>query len=298
MPKKILVIGGPTASGKTEIAYRLAQKLKTENISADSRQIYRELKIGVARPPDEYLSHVPHHFIASHSIHEPLSAGRFASECRMKIETLLNKYDTLILVGGTGFYIKSVFNRLGDYPLKSVQTREYYNEIRLKQGTEYLLQMLKEKSKLWFDVTDKKNPARIQRALEIVHEYPDAVPDENLPEYDFNAKIYYFLILPPKEKLHQNIRHRVLQMAQSGLKEEAIMLKQYKHLPVLKTVGYREWFENDGKSDEEILGLIEKNTRRYAKRQITWFMNQWTNKFIISHTSVESAVNEIFSVLE
>lgn len=293
MPKQILVITGPTASGKTYVAHQLALEKNLQIISFDSRQIYKELCIGVARPPEKYLKEINYHFIASHSIHNPLSAGAFARECRQKITEILVKDDAVILVGGTGFYLKAIFHDITQYPLKDFSTRNFYLKLLKEHGLEYMLQLLKEKSPEWFNVVQKSNPARVIRTLEILHEYPNALPKKTTCDYFQNIDIKTFIIDLPREVLYENINQRVDEMIKKGLKQEALSLKEFSELLPLKTVGYREWYENKNASDEEIIQIIKQNTRHYAKRQLTWFRNQMRDAVIITQKDAEFMVHEI-----
>jgi tRNA dimethylallyltransferase len=293
MPKQILVITGPTASGKTFVAHQLAQNKKLQIISFDSRQVYKELKIGVARPPDEFLREVNYHFIASHSIHDPLSAGAFAKLCRQKIQEILANDNVVILVGGTGFYLKAILEDTSSFPLKNTDTRKYYLKIFNEYGLNFLQKLLKEKSQDWFHFVETSNPARVLRALEILHEYPEALPQKITQGYFQNFDTRIFVLDLPREMLYENINRRVDEMMEQGLKQEALDLAAYSELLPLKTVGYREWYEHKNATDDEIVNLIKQNTRRYAKRQMTWFRHQLKDAVFISQTNPEQIIHEI-----
>lgn len=299
MQKTILVIAGPTASGKTLVAHHLAKTLRTEIISFDSRQIYKELKVGVARPPEEFLSELPYHFIASHSVLHPLSAGQYGLECRTVLKERFRHHSFMVMVGGTGFYLRAAIHPLPHYSLLSIQTREHYLLLQKQHGISYLRELLKKKSPVWYEAIDTNNPARVLRTLEIIHEYPDALPQHgNTYPLEENMHIINILLLPPREILYNNIHQRVDKMIQDGLKDEALSLRHLSGLPPLKTVGYREWFDHTEKSDSEIIMLIKQHTRHYAKRQITWFKNQMKNPFIIRETDKEIILKKINSLLQ
>lgn len=293
MPGQILVITGPTASGKTYVAHQLALEKKLQIVSFDSRQIYKELKIGVARPPDEYLREVNYHFIASHSIHDPLSAGAFAKLCRKKIQEILANDNAVILVGGTGFYLKAILEDTSSFPLKNTDTRKFYLKLFNDHGLNYLQKLLKEKSQEWFNFIDISNPARVLRALEILQEYPDALPQKTTQRYFQSYDIRIFVLDLPREILYENINRRVDEMMVQGLKKEALDLAVYSELLPLKTVGYREWYEYKNASDEEVTQYIKQNTRHYAKRQRTWFRHQLRDAVFISQTDPEQIIHEI-----
>lgn len=297
MPKQILVITGPTASGKTYVAHQLALEKNLQIVSFDSRQLYKELNIGVARPPEKYLREINYHFIASHSIHEPLSAGAFANMCRQKINEILTKDNSVILVGGTGFYLKAILENTSSFPLKKNETRNFYLKLFNVHGLNYLQQLLKKKSKDWFNFIEISNPVRVLRALEILHEYPEALPQKITNAYFQNFDVRIFVLDLPREMLYENINRRVDEMMELGLKQEALDLAAYSECLPLKTVGYREWYEHKNAFDEEVVRLIKQNTRRYAKRQLTWFRHQLKDALFISQKSAEQVVHEIKSKL-
>lgn len=297
MPKQILVITGPTASGKTYVAHQLALEKNLQIVSFDSRQLYKELNIGVARPPEKYLREINYHFVASHSIHEPLSAGAFANMCRQKIKEILTKDNSVILVGGTGFYLKAILENTSSFPLKKNETRKFYLKLFNEHGLNYLQQLLKKKSKDWFNFIEISNPVRVLRALEILHEYPEALPQKITNAYFQNFDVRIFVLDLPREMLYENINRRVDEMMELGLKQEALDLAAYSELLPLKTVGYREWYEHKNAFDEEVVRLIKQNTRRYAKRQLTWFRHQLKDALFISQKSAEQVIHEIKSKL-
>ena len=278
MNKKVIIIGGPTAVGKTSLAVALAAHFNTEIISADSRQCFSELNIGVARPSEEELNQVRHHFIASHSIHDQLTAIDFENYAIAKANDLLQKKDLIILVGGTGLYIKAFMEGMDDIPSVDQSIREeialQYNE----KGIDWLMQQLIKRDPEYVANGFMQNPQRMMRALEVV-----TATGKSILSYQQKVKKNRpFGLIPvqislPREQLYERINHRVDQMMKAGLLEEVKHLYPYRHLNALQTVGYRELFEYiDGHvSLEEAVIKIQQHTRHYAKRQETWFAHQW-----------------------
>jgi tRNA dimethylallyltransferase len=272
--KSVIIVAGPTAVGKTSVAIQLAKYFNTEIISADSRQCYKELKIGVARPPDEILREVPHHFIASHSIQDVITAAGFEKFALDKVKELFKTHDIVIMVGGTGLYIKAFCEGLDEIPAIDPEISREIQKNFEEKGLSWLQDEIKKKDPGYYKVGEIKNPQRMMRALEVKQATGRSVLDFRKglkAKRDFNIiKIGLEL---PKEQLHQNINNRVDKMMEEGLLEEVRKLLPYKNLNALQTVGYTELFDHlDGKSYlEEAVRLIKQNTRRYAKRQLTWF---------------------------
>lgn len=279
--KKFLIsIGGPTAVGKTGLAISLAEHFRTEIISADSRQCYRELDIGTAKPTQEELQRVPHHFINSHSLLQPLTTGDYEKIAVSKLETLFEKKDTLLVVGGTGMYHRALHEGLDFFPEIPNHIRQIL-ESEIENGhMPALLDELRKKDPQYFDKVDHANPRRIQRALEVVRTsnkpYSSFLNQTKPMRFFFSIKIY---IQMERELLYRRINDRVDQMIANGLEKEARELFIYRHLRSMQTVGYQEWwpyFEGQY-SHQQAVELIKRNSRRYAKRQVTWFKNhQWT----------------------
>jgi tRNA dimethylallyltransferase len=272
--KKLIVIAGPTGVGKTEVALRLAENFKTEIISADSRQIYKELEIGTAKPSAEELSRVLHHFINSHSIEQSYDAGAYGRDALALIHTLFEKYNTLLLCGGSGLYIKAVLEGFDDMPEIPSGTREQIiSEYELK-GLEWLQQEVKEVDPDYFEQVDINNPHRLIRALEIFRASGRKASQLRAKEkrtHDFDIiKIGLEL---DRDKLYERIDARMDAMIENGLFEEAEHFFSKRNLNALQTVGYREIFDYlEGNYDrKEAIRLLKRNTRRYAKRQLTWF---------------------------
>ena len=281
--KTVIIICGPTAVGKTSVSIALAKYFHTEIISADSRQCFKELKIGVARPSGEELKEIPHHFIASHSIKENINAAFFEKFVLQKAGELFNTYDTIIMVGGTGLYIKAFCEGLDEIPPIDEEIRKnIINDYEL-HGLSWLQEQIRIKDPEFYEVGEIQNPQRSMRALEVVESTGQSILSfrkNKKTERPFNIiKIGLEL---PKEELHENINSRVDKMLQDGLIEEVSNLKGYRDVNALQTVGYSEIFEHlDGKTSlESAIEEIKKNTRKYAKRQMTWFKKDKEIKWI------------------
>ena len=272
--KTVIIICGPTAVGKTSVAISLAKHFHTEIISADSRQCFKELGIGVARPSTDELKEIPHHFITSHSVQENINAAYFEQYALQKVSDLFQKYAVVVMVGGTGLYIKAFCEGLDEMPQVEENIRQKivtnYNE----KGIEWLQNEIKEKDPQFYAVGEIQNPQRIMRALEVVESTGRSIVDfrkNKKATRDFN--IVRIGLELSKEELHHNINSRVDKMIAVGLVDEVKQLLPFKHLNALQTVGYSEIFDYlDGKiSLNAATEEIKKNTRQYAKRQMTWF---------------------------
>lgn len=278
MQNKVLkVIEGPTAVGKTALAIRWAREYGTEIVSADSRQFYRELRIGVARPSEEELAAVPHHFIACKSIHEYYSVSRYEQEALTVLSRLFEYHDTVILAGGSGLYVNAVCNGIDELPDPSPELRERLKRQLEEEGIESLQQELKKLDPVFYEQIDLCNSVRLRRALEVcitAGKPYSSLRTSTLKRRPFRIERY--ALNRPKEELHERISLRVEQMMAEGLLDEARSLSPYAHLNALQTVGYRELFEYlDGKiSLEQAVTDIKTHTRRYAKRQLTWLRKQ------------------------
>lgn len=270
----LVVLAGPTASGKTSLCIRLAHHFFTEIISADSRQIYKELCIGVARPSLEQLSEVQHHFIGTVSIHDYYNASIFETEALQLLSRLFETYPLVLMTGGSGLYVDAVCKGIDDLPsIKQEIRNELMEEYRLK-GRIYLQEELKKVDPFFFSKTDIYNPKRILKALEVFRQ-------TGRPYSSFltgSAKQRPFRILKialdvAREELYRRINERTDTMMLQGLEEETRGLYPFRNLNALNTVGYKELFGYfDGTyNKDEAIRLIKRNTRRYARRQITWF---------------------------
>ena len=272
-----IIIAGPTASGKTDIAIRVAKHFQTEIISADSRQCYRELNIGVAKPSPAQLLEVPHHFINSHSINDDLSAADFEEYALAGTEKIFKKSDVAVMCGGTGLYIKAFCEGLDPIPKIDPVIKSRLTEQYRQQGLGWLQSELQKADPLFWEKGENQNPHRMLRALEVMQGTGISLISLQQNQKKLrNFEIVKIALEIPRETLYERINHRVDLMRQDGLKEEAQNLIPYKALNALQTVGYRELFDFfEGKiSEERAFELIKQNTRHYAKRQVTWFKKE------------------------
>lgn len=278
MSKSIITIVGPTGIGKTDLSIFLAKSLKSEIISADSRQFYKEIPIGTAAPSKNELNHIKHHFIHNKSIKENYSVGEFEMEALSKIRTLHEKYNTLIVVGGSGLYINSILYGLNDFPKIDSKVRMDLNKDLKDNGIEFLQNELKNNDALSYSKIDIKNPHRLIRALEIFRgtgsTYSSFINNSKKQKREF--KIINIGLTADRKIIYDRINKRVDKMIENGLIKEAQMVYKHKDLNALKTVGYKELFEYlSGECTLDMaIDEIKKNTRRFAKRQITWFKKQ------------------------
>ena len=271
---KLLYIAGPTASGKTSLAIALAKHFKTEIISCDSRQFYREMNIGTAVPTAEELKQVPHHFVQHLSIHDPYSVGDYTRDALALLPQLFQAHEVVIMVGGSGMYADAVMYGLDEFPEVDPAIRPQLTAIYQQEGIEVLQDLLREHDIRHYHIVDKQNPHRLIRALEISlsagKPYSSFLGKKQIPDF-FTAKTV--VIDWEREQLYKRINQRVDLMVEAGLEEEARGLLEHQQLNALQTVGYREWFSHfNGQWDrEKAIEEIKKNSRRYAKRQTTWF---------------------------
>ncbi|MDD4545482.1 MAG: tRNA (adenosine(37)-N6)-dimethylallyltransferase MiaA [Bacteroidales bacterium] len=274
MNKELIVISGPTAVGKTSLAINLANEINTEIISADSRQFYKELNIGVARPSQKELNSIKHHFIGHISIQDNYNAGEYEAEAIEKINSLFQKYDKLVITGGSGMYIDAITKGMDNLPNVDKSIREELNELFKDNGITPLQEELMEKDIEYYNIVDKQNHIRLIRALEIIRQTGKTFTSfRTNPKKERDFKIKKFVLIRDREELIQRINQRVDIMVEEGLIEEARELYPFRDLNALNTVGYKELFKYfDSKiSLEEAIEEIKINTRKYAKRQVTWF---------------------------
>lgn len=274
MTKTLIVILGPTGSGKSDLSIHLAKHFNTEIISCDSRQIYRELSIGTAVPPPEDLKTITHHLIHSHSIHDYYSASRFEQDTLQILDSIFQKNNTAIMTGGSMLYIDAVCNGIDDIPDADHKLRaELINEYKEK-GIEHLRMRLKSLDPVYYAQVDLKNHKRLLHAIEIC-----LITGEPYSSLRTGArKTRSFRIIKiglnmDRKELYQRINHRVDKMFEAGLIVEAREAYTNRQLNSLNTVGYKELFDYfDGKTDlEKATELIKRNTRHYARKQLTWF---------------------------
>ncbi|MEM9836234.1 MAG: tRNA (adenosine(37)-N6)-dimethylallyltransferase MiaA [Bacteroidota bacterium] len=288
---KLIVIGGPTASGKTSLAIAIALRLNTVVLSADSRQFYREMRIGNARPSKAELTQVQHFFVAARSITEPLTAGSFAEEALVLLEQLFQQHEYIVVAGGSGLYIDALCQGLDEFPAVHAEAKQRVDLLYQSQGLSGLQEALREVDPRYAQEVDLHNARRLMRALEV--SFSSGQPYSSFRSQGMTRPFQslYFqpklgrVAIPPnrlparmqpdpeREWLYQRINQRVDLMMEAGLLDEAKALYPYRHLPVLQTVGYQEfWPFFEGEYNlERAVELIKRNSRRYAKRQITWF---------------------------
>ncbi|HBN06640.1 MAG TPA: tRNA (adenosine(37)-N6)-dimethylallyltransferase MiaA [Bacteroidales bacterium] len=272
--KRLIVLTGATAVGKTKEAINLAKTLNTEIISADSRQFYKELNIGVATPSKEELEEVKHHLIGHISINDDYNVVLYEKDALERIEILFKTYDTLILTGGSGMYIDVVCNGIDSLPDVDIEIRNELNRIFKEEGLAILQEELKEKDIEYYNIVDKQNHMRLIRALEVIRQTGNTFSFYRTnKKAQRNFEIVKFALQRERSELIERINKRVDLMMEDGLLEEAKTVYPYKHLSALNTVGYKELFKYfDGEiSLENAIEDIKTNTRRYAKRQMTWF---------------------------
>lgn len=272
--KNLIVIAGPTASGKTALAIKLAKHYATEIVSCDSRQVFKELEIGTAKPSEQELAEAKHHFINSHSVHENFSAGDFEKQGLLLINTLFQQFDTLIMVGGSGLYVRALCHGLDDFPTVDKSFREQLNQEYALYGLEVLQEELRIKDLEYYNSIDISNSQRVIRALELCRAIGKPISSfRTNQDNKRNFNILKFGVDIPRDVLYDRINKRVDAMIENGLEQEVRELLPIKHLNSLQTVGYKEFFDYfDGELTlSQTIEQIKKNTRNYAKRQITWF---------------------------
>lgn len=272
--KHLIIVVGPTAVGKTALGIELAKAFDTEIISCDSRQFFKEMKIGTAKPSPEELKEAKHHFIDSHSILDHYSVGDFERDCLKTLDSIYKHNNVAVMVGGSGLYVKAICEGLDDFPTIDPNIRETLNQSFAANGIEYLQEKLKELDPIYYERVDKKNSQRMIRALEVSI-------GTNTPYSSYTKKtsierpftIQKIGLNQDRETLYNRINLRVDLMIENGLLEDAKALYPQKNINALQTVGYQEFFSHfDGiTSLEEAIELVKRNSRRYAKKQLTWF---------------------------
>jgi tRNA dimethylallyltransferase len=291
----LIVVCGPTASGKTKLAIQLAKHFSAEIISADSRQIYKELKIGSAPPSDAELKEAKHHFIASRNLHEDYNAGAFEKDVLQLLDELFRNNKYSILVGGSGLYIDAVCNGFDKVPSSFPEIRKQLQDLYKAEGIMELQNKLKQLDPDYYNKIDLSNPQRLMRALEVC--IGTGKPYSLLREGKKSKRDFRIIKIGlelPRDVLYQQIDARVDEMMKVGLLEEAKSLISKRQLNALQTVGYKELFDFfEGKTTlDEAIDLIKRNSRRYAKRQLTWFRKdkevQW-----FSPDEIDKIVNYI-----
>ena len=299
MDKQLIVIQGPTASGKTALAIALAQKLNTVIVSADSRQFYKEVAIGTAKPTREEQVGIKHYFIDSHSIHDSITVADYVNQALEILSDLFSKFHQVILVGGSGLYIDALCDGLDDIPTDKSIREQIQTQFQL-EGLNGLLKELQDVDLDYFRKVDQANPLRIFRAIEVYRltgkPYSFFLQNSNKPKRNFES--IRFVINLDRDVLYDRINRRVDMMIEAGLEDEVRSVNEYRHLQSLQTVGYSELFNYFDKeiTFKEAVDLIKRNTRRYAKRQLTWFRRN-TEAIWLDSDTLENQLKEILSEL-
>lgn len=281
----LLVVAGPTAVGKTALCVQLAQHFQSEIVSADSRQFFREMSIGTAKPSSGEMQGVPHHFINSHSITQDYSAGRFEADCLQLLETLFQRHPVVILTGGSGLYLQAVTDGLDELPPADPAIRVRLQQELAELGLEHLVAELARLDPVAHARIDRQNHQRVLRAVEVCRAtgqpFSSFHTGRTAAERPF--RMLKLALTREREELYTRINQRVDQMLEAGLLAEVEALLPYRHHNALQTVGYQEIFGYlDGLYDwDEAVRLLKRNTRHYAKRQLTWLRRdaeyQWVN---------------------
>jgi tRNA dimethylallyltransferase len=277
LKKNLIIIAGPTAVGKTALSIQLAQHYACPIISADSRQFYKEMSIGTAKPSVAEMQNVPHYFIDHISIHDTYNVGQYERDAIQLIETLFKEHEQIIVVGGSGLYINAIINGVDEFEEIPSHIREGLIQAYEEKGILYLQEELKRRDEAYYQQVDLNNPQRLMRALEVcIHTNKPFSQFRTKTKKERSFDVFPILINTNREALYAKINQRVDTMIEQGLVDEIKKLYPFKNLNALNTVGYKELFETiDGTiSLEKAIELIKQNTRRYAKRQLTWFNHQ------------------------
>ena len=273
MKKRVFSIVGPTGIGKTRLAILAAQHLGTEILSCDARQFFKEMPIGTAAPDEDELAQARHHFIGNLSVADEYSIGQYETDALKKLEDLFQKYDDVVLAGGSGMYEKTLTEGLNDLPQANEENQNKLQEIYENQGIEALQKLLKEADEDYYNTVDRENPRRLARALDIIWQTGKSYSQNIVKPLDKRGfEVIRIGISADRETIYNRINRRVDIMMEKGLLKEAENLLPYRNQTALQTVGYTELFKYlDGEwSLDFAISEIKKNSRRYAKRQLTW----------------------------
>ncbi|MBF8457302.1 tRNA (adenosine(37)-N6)-dimethylallyltransferase MiaA [Kaistella sp. G5-32] len=291
--KKLISIIGTTGIGKTKLAIQIAKHFETEIISCDSRQFFKEMKIGTATPSSEELAAVPHHFIGQLSVENYYSIGQFEREAIQKIEELFQTHDIAVMVGGSMMYEKAVLEGLNDLPEADEKNQKELERIFEEEGIENLQKILQNLDPKYFELVDKDNPRRLFRAIDVIWQtgktYTENIKDQ-VKKRDFD--VIRIGIQAPREIIYDRINQRVDLMLENGLLQEAESLIPFKNNLALQTVGYSElfkYFEQEWTLDFAI-EEIKKNSRRFAKRQLTWYRKEENINWVNFENSLEESL--------
>ncbi len=298
--KYLIVIMGPTAVGKSSLALDLAQKFDTEIISTDSRQVYRELNIGTAKPTEDDLQSVTHHFINHLSVSQQYSAARYEKEALEKIHEIFESKDIVVAAGGTGLYIRALCHGFDHIPPIPESVKREVDGLYALHGIEILQTELQQVDPGYWEVVDRNNSRRLSRALCVYRHTGrpfSSYLTGKIKRRDFKSiKIF---LEQDREVLYQRINGRVDQMILAGLEDEVASLREYWSLPSLQTVGYQEWIPYflGSRTRDEVIRLVKRNSRRYAKRQLTWFRKSHVDYYLqVSEIQkIESWLKQQFS---
>ena len=298
--KTLITIVGPTAVGKTSLSILIASYFNTEIISCDSRQFYKEMTIGTAVPEKEELAVVPHHFIQNRSVFEDYNVGTYERDALNVLDTLFKKHNTVVMVGGSGLYVKSVLEGLDDFPKIDPSIRLELKHVLETEGIIPLQDQLKKLDVTTYNTIDIENPQRVIRALEICI-------GTNLPYSSYTGKLkkkrkFNSIVIGlngEREKIYERINRRVDLMVEKGLLDEAKKLYPNKELNALQTVGYKELFSffEEKVTKDEAIQEIKKNTRRFAKRQLTWFNKDASIYWFDFETDTDNILKKIEDVI-
>lgn len=300
MQKTLISIIGSTGIGKTKLAIEMAKHIGTEIISCDSRQFFKEMKIGTATPTDEELAQAKHHFIGHLSVQDYYSIGQYEEDALEKIEEIFEKNDFAVLVGGSMMYEKAVVEGLNDLPEANAENQEKLQKILDEEGLEKLQEILKNLDEEYYNVVHKENPRRLLRAIDVIwqigRKYSEIIAE---PKHKRDFKVIRIGITAPREIMYERINLRVDKMLEKGLIDEVKSLTKYQNLVPLQTVGYTEIFKYlEGTWDLDFaVEEIKKNSRRYAKRQETW-NRKVENVTWLPYDYSEEQLHEILSKIE
>ena len=298
--KTLITIVGPTAIGKTSLSILIASYFNTEIISCDSRQFYKEMTIGTAVPEKEELAVIPHHFIQNRSVFEDYNVGAYERDALNVLDTLFKKHNTVVMVGGSGLYVKAVLEGLDDFPKIDPSIRLELKHVLETEGIIPLQDQLKKLDVTTYNTIDIENPQRVIRALEICI-------GSNLPYSSYKGKLkkkrkFNSIVIGlngEREKIYERINRRVDLMVEKGLLDEAKKLYPNKELNALQTVGYKELFSffEEKVTKDEAIQEIKKNTRRFAKRQLTWFNKDASIYWFDFETDTDNILKKIEDVI-
>ena len=298
--KNLIYIAGPTGVGKTDLSLEIAKKFNTDIVSCDSRQFYKELKIGTSPPSNSQLKEVKHHFIHNKSIHDLYNVGKYEKEAITVINDLFKEKDNLILVGGSGLYADSIMFGIDDFPDVPLDIRNNIIADFKSGGIEIIQNKLKKLDPEYYEEVDLSNFNRIIRALEVIELTGKKFSSQRTKKEKQRVfKSHVLIIESDREKLYKRINNRVDIMIKEGLEEEAFKLKDFKELNTLNTVGYKEFFNyfDDKLTYTQTVEKIKKNTRNYAKRQITWLKKYKKPINVYCDQEVESIINKLNQVI-